>query len=369
MVILPPIIPAVFLWANITLTYMILVCLIVIQSRLLSLQVSEVGSTMVSIPHLSMLVQLILVVISLPLVLSDDCCKSIAAQVTVTTGVFNNCCNNCCRSIAVPVMTVSLILLILVSRLLNQPTNWNVRQLLHVNCSSGGDLSVNRNYLSSSGVDAVPAGSQLVATTTSGGAKRATTSQGAKQSSHVDRNPSHDGSAYHHDHHSYGQDYASVGGSSHSHDDHIFDDTSGGVGALDHEAGYQAIIPDVGRFRSQNQFLPFSTVSNNQERIQFSSDVLQKKSPFQHLLEDSIFDLGFVYEEGNTDFKASDFNGALTGLGELSLQHWKCGITTIHFLFPSVKQASNTCTAEGPHYQATFLGMVRTMEQYKASDI
>ncbi len=210
------------------------------------------------------------------------------------------------------------------SRPLNQPTNRGVRRLLHVNRSSGG-------------VDAVPAGSQSVA---------ATTSNGAKQSPH----PSDAGSFY-------------------SHGDYLSDDSSAGVEALDHVPGYNSIIPDVGRLRAQNQFLPFSTVTNNQERILFCSHVLQKKSPFQHLLEDSIFNLGFVYEEGNTDFKAGDSNGELTGLGELSLQRWKCGITTIHFLFPSEKQASNTRTANGPHYQATFLDLVRTMEQYEASGI
>jgi hypothetical protein len=78
--------------------------------------------------------------------------------------------------------------------------------------------------------------------------------------------------------------------------------------------------------------------------------------------------LGF-YEEGNEDFKKADNNGQLTNLGMLSLQQWKKCISVIHFLFPSKKQASNTCTAEGPHGQATFGDFVQAMHQYRRPDI
>jgi hypothetical protein len=44
--------------------------------------------------------------------------------------------------------------------------------------------------------------------------------------------------------------------------------------------------------------------------------------------------LGFVYEEGDEDFKKDDINGKLTNLGILSLQCWKSGILAVHFVFP-----------------------------------
>ena len=74
--------------------------------------------------------------------------------------------------------------------------------------------------------------------------------------------------------------------------------------------------------------------------------------------------MGFVYEESDADFKKADNNGQLTNLGMLSLQRWKKGISVVHFLFPSKKQASNTRTAEGPHGQATFADFVQAMHKY-----
>jgi hypothetical protein len=47
--------------------------------------------------------------------------------------------------------------------------------------------------------------------------------------------------------------------------------------------------------------------------------------------------LGFVYEEGDADFRKADANGLLTNLGKLSLERWESGILAIHFLFPSEK--------------------------------
>jgi hypothetical protein len=79
--------------------------------------------------------------------------------------------------------------------------------------------------------------------------------------------------------------------------------------------------------------------------------------------------LGFVYEEGDADFRKSDANGRLTNLGKLSLERWESGILAIHFLFPSEKQAINARTAEGPHYQVTFQEFSLAMQKYRGPDI
>jgi hypothetical protein len=79
--------------------------------------------------------------------------------------------------------------------------------------------------------------------------------------------------------------------------------------------------------------------------------------------------LGFVYEEGDADFRKTDANGRLTNLGKLSLERWESGILAIHFLFLSKKQAINARTAEGPHYQVTFHEFSLAMQNYRGSDI
>ena len=107
----------------------------------------------------------------------------------------------------------------------------------------------------------------------------------------------------------------------------------------------------------------------DEERRSFCSQVLGGSSRYGHLLEDTIFNLGFFYEEGNDDFSKNDTNGKLTNLGSLNLQRWKSGITAIHFVFPSDKQASNTRTAEGPHGQATFLEFAQVMQEYRGPEI
>jgi hypothetical protein len=42
---------------------------------------------------------------------------------------------------------------------------------------------------------------------------------------------------------------------------------------------------------------------------------------------------------------------------------------SVHFIFQPKKQASNTRTADGPHYQATFLNFILGMKQYRGPDI
>jgi hypothetical protein len=83
--------------------------------------------------------------------------------------------------------------------------------------------------------------------------------------------------------------------------------------------------------------------------------------PFQSSSWKINFYLGFLYKEGDDDFRKDDINGRLTNLGTLSLQHWKSGIFQ--------KQACNTCTVEGDHGQATFLEFVQVMQQYHGPDI
>jgi hypothetical protein len=79
--------------------------------------------------------------------------------------------------------------------------------------------------------------------------------------------------------------------------------------------------------------------------------------------------LGFIYKEGDADFKIGDNNGQLTNLGVLSLQRWKKGILVVHFLFSLKKQASNTHTAEGTHGQAMFADFVQAMHKYPGRNI
>jgi hypothetical protein len=42
---------------------------------------------------------------------------------------------------------------------------------------------------------------------------------------------------------------------------------------------------------------------------------------------------------------------------------------SVHFLFPSEKQAINARTAEGPHYRVTFHEFSLTMQKYRGPDI
>jgi hypothetical protein len=105
------------------------------------------------------------------------------------------------------------------------------------------------------------------------------------------------------------------------------------------------------------------------ERSSFCSDVLRVRLHFNHLLDESIFMLGFVYEEGDDNFRKDCANGRLTNVGKLSFQLWKSGISAVHFLFLSKKQASNARMAEGPHCQATFLEFIQAMQKYRGPDI
>jgi hypothetical protein len=122
-------------------------------------------------------------------------------------------------------------------------------------------------------------------------------------------------------------------------------------------------------FPLRTHFLPCSTVRNLRERSAFCCDILGVRSCFGSLLEESIHNLGFVYEEGDVDFRKADAHARLPNLGKLSLQRWESGLSAIYFIFPSKKQASNVRTAEGPHYQATFHEFILTMQKYRGPDI
>jgi hypothetical protein len=69
----------------------------------------------------------------------------------------------------------------------------------------------------------------------------------------------------------------------------------------------------------RTRFLPCSTVRNLRERSAFCCDILGVRSRFDSLLKESIYNLGFVYEEGDVDFRKADAHGRLTNLGKLSL--------------------------------------------------
>ena len=138
-------------------------------------------------------------------------------------------------------------------------------------------------------------------------------------------------------------------------------------GSSGFDAGTQhvAFKPDACK-RHLTEFLPYDTVRTEKQRLDFCSALLGAggSARYAHLLDRSINNLGFVYEEGNDDFRKSDNKGQLTNLGILSTQRWKQGILAIHFLFPNKKQASNTRTARGPHGQATFVEFVHAMHEY-----
>jgi hypothetical protein len=121
-------------------------------------------------------------------------------------------------------------------------------------------------------------------------------------------------------------------------------------------------------FPLRTRFLPCSTVRNLRERSAFCCNVLGDRSRFGSLLKESIYNLGFVYEEGDVDFRKAGAHGRLTNLGKLSLQRWESGLSAIHFIFLFKKQASNVRTAEGPHYQATFHEFILAMQKYRGPD-
>jgi hypothetical protein len=68
-------------------------------------------------------------------------------------------------------------------------------------------------------------------------------------------------------------------------------------------------------FPQRDSFLPCSTVRTLQKRGAFCSDVFRVRSRFGSLLEESIYNMGFVYEEGGVDFRKADAKGRLTNLG------------------------------------------------------
>jgi hypothetical protein len=90
---------------------------------------------------------------------------------------------------------------------------------------------------------------------------------------------------------------------------------------------------------------------------------------YRHLLDGTIHNLGFIYEEGDSNFTKKDTNRKLTNLGILNLHRWSSGISVIHFVFPSKQQANNTRTTEGHHDQATFLDFARAMQKYWGPEI
>jgi hypothetical protein len=79
--------------------------------------------------------------------------------------------------------------------------------------------------------------------------------------------------------------------------------------------------------------------------------------------------LGFVYEEGDNNFSSAGSTSSLTNPGILNQERWRSGTLSVHFIFPAEKQASNTGTAEGPHYQATFLDFILAMKQYCGPEV
>jgi hypothetical protein len=116
-------------------------------------------------------------------------------------------------------------------------------------------------------------------------------------------------------------------------------------------------------------FLPGSTVSTVKERDYFCSEVLGVRSRYHHLLDKSIFNLGFVYADSDNNFSSANSTSSLTNLRILSQERWRSGILLFHFIFPAERQASNTRMAEGPHYQAPFLDFILAMKQYRGPDI
>jgi hypothetical protein len=126
------------------------------------------------------------------------------------------------------------------------------------------------------------------------------------------------------------------------------------------------VLPPNVEALAQVPVVPLLTVK---ERDDFCSKVLGVRSRYRHLLDKSIFNLGFVYERGGDNFSSADSTSSLTNLGILNQERWRSGILSVHFIFPAEKQASNTRTAEGPHYQATFLVFILAMKQYRGPDI
>jgi hypothetical protein len=60
--------------------------------------------------------------------------------------------------------------------------------------------------------------------------------------------------------------------------------------------------------------LPCSKVLTSKERSGFCSDVLCARSRFGSLSKEYIYNLGFVYEEGDADFRKANAKGRLTDL-------------------------------------------------------
>jgi hypothetical protein len=143
---------------------------------------------------------------------------------------------------------------------------------------------------------------------------------------------------------------------------------------LDAAGKNQENVPSVAEgsyhhFEPEKPCLPQSTIQTLNDRSVFYSDVLCIQSRFSHLLDESIFNLGFVYEEGDNDFRKDDANGRLRNLGKLNLQSWESCISAVHFMFPSEKQATNARTAKCPHCQATFREFIQAMQKYCGPDI
>jgi hypothetical protein len=59
----------------------------------------------------------------------------------------------------------------------------------------------------------------------------------------------------------------------------------------------------------------------------------------------------------------------LTNLRTLSLNCWKQGITTVHFVFPLPKQEYLVWDAKDPHNQSQFAKVFETMKGYIGLDI
>jgi hypothetical protein len=105
------------------------------------------------------------------------------------------------------------------------------------------------------------------------------------------------------------------------------------------------------------------------ERDELCSKILGAGLHYRHLLDGSIFNLGFVYEEGEDILRKANISGLLTNLGILSQQGWRSGMLLVHFIMSIQKQVSNTRTTESSDQQALFIDLLCAMKLYGGPDI
>lgn len=108
-------------------------------------------------------------------------------------------------------------------------------------------------------------------------------------------------------------------------------------------------------------YFPLDVIFTNDELKFFVTQCLDNPN-YAHLFERSVFNHGFIFEEGGDDFLDDDTDYIWTNKGKLSIERWKVYMSHVHFA-PQSRHQSYWCqNAEFPHYQTSFSALFEKLK-------